>query len=206
MALAQKLHHSANRAAEPDGEPQLQARVQRHYMEDMGNVCPFVQILELPVPQMVDNVMDSSRFMDLPIAEQVIEVPKVSSSCPSRAVLREPQMAQIQFRMVMVLVVGFKVFLPDRAPHNVLWSRTLIFQFRVLVPAVVLRQDRMRSAQWSRSSIFPFLARAMVEVFLVFTFNRVPQPVVELLFPGARGMLVLLVCSSRCVPFGRRQA
>ena len=42
-----------------------------------------------------DKVTDSFRLMDLPIAEQLIEVPKVSSSsCPSRAVLREPQMAE----------------------------------------------------------------------------------------------------------------
>ena len=42
-----------------------------------------------------DKVVDSFRLMDLPIAEQVIEVPKVSSSsCPSRAVLREPQLAE----------------------------------------------------------------------------------------------------------------
>ena len=42
-----------------------------------------------------DRVMDSFRLMDLPIAEQVVEVPKVSSSsCPSRAFLREPQMAE----------------------------------------------------------------------------------------------------------------
>ena len=39
------------------------------------------------------------------------------------------------------------------------------------------------SAQWSGSSIFPFLARVLVEVFLIFTFNRVPQPVVELRVP-----------------------
>ena len=44
-------------------------------------------------------------------------------------------------------------------------------------------QDRVRSAQWSRSSIIPFLARVMVEVFLVFTFNRVPHLVVELVMP-----------------------
>ena len=70
MALAEKLHHSANRTVLPKkeeveqrarsyffvsdecvpelaGEPQLQAR-----MEDMGNVCPFMRILDLPVPQM----------------------------------------------------------------------------------------------------------------------------------------------------------
>ena len=58
------------------GEPQLQARVQRHTVEHLADVCFFVRILDAPVPQMVDNVMDSFRLMDLPIAEQV------SSSCP----------------------------------------------------------------------------------------------------------------------------
>ena len=78
---------------EPVGQPQLQARVQRHYTEDSGNVCPIVQILDLPVPQMVDTVF--FRLLELPVAEQVIEVPMVSSSsCPSRADLCEPQMAE----------------------------------------------------------------------------------------------------------------
>ena len=48
--------------------------MQRHYMEDMGNICPFVQILDVPAPQ-----MEFFRLLDLPVAEQVIEVPKVSS-------------------------------------------------------------------------------------------------------------------------------
>ena len=73
------------------------------------------------------------------------------------------------------LMVVFKVFLPDKVPHRVLWRQTMIFQFPVLVPVVVFPQDRVCSAQWSRSSIFPFLACVMVEVFLVFTLNRVPQ-------------------------------
>ena len=60
---------------EPVGEPQVQARVQRHFMEDMGYVCLFVQILDLPVPQMVDTVLEFFRLLDLPVAEQVIEVP-----------------------------------------------------------------------------------------------------------------------------------
>ena len=39
--------------------------------------------------------MDAIRRSDRPIAEQVIAVPKIScSSCPSRAVLREPQTAE----------------------------------------------------------------------------------------------------------------
>ena len=40
----------------------------------------------------VDNLMDIFRLLDRPMAEQVVAVPKIScSSCPSRAVLREPQ-------------------------------------------------------------------------------------------------------------------
>ena len=45
-------------------------------------------------------------------------------------------------------------------------------------------QDRVCSAQWSRSSIFPFLVGVMGEVFLVFTFNNVPRLVPELMLFG----------------------
>ena len=54
-------------------------------------------------------------------------------------------------------VVEFKVFLPDRVPHSVLWRRTMIFRLLVLVPVVVFPLDRVRTAQWSRSSILRFL-------------------------------------------------
>ena len=67
----------------------------RHVMEDLGSVCPFVQILDLPVPQMVERVTDTLRILDFPIAEQVIEVPKISCSpCPSRSLVPEPQSAE----------------------------------------------------------------------------------------------------------------
>ena len=39
-------------------------------------------------------------------------------------------------------MVEFKVFLRDRTPLSVLWSRTLIFQFPVLVPVVVFSPQR----------------------------------------------------------------
>ena len=68
--------------------PRPQERVQRHIVEhltDVMRVAPMVQILDAPVPQMVDNETDGFRVMDRPIAEQVIAVPKiVASSCPSR--------------------------------------------------------------------------------------------------------------------------
>ena len=71
-----------------------QERLQRHTVEHV-DVLPYVQILGAPVPQFLDSAMDFFRRLDLPVAEQVIEVPTISSSlCPSRAVLREPQMAE----------------------------------------------------------------------------------------------------------------
>ena len=73
-----------------------QVRVERHVLEDLGTVCPFVQILDLPVPQTVDNVADALRILDRPMAEQVVEVPKISCSpwCPSRSLIPEPQEAE----------------------------------------------------------------------------------------------------------------
>ena len=64
-------------------------------MEDLGSVCPFVQILDFTVPQMDGDVTDTLRFLDLPLAEQVIEVPMTSCSpCPSRSLIPEPQSAE----------------------------------------------------------------------------------------------------------------
>ena len=55
--------------------------------------CLFSTILS--VPQMVDNVLYAFRLLDRPIAEQVIEVPKISCSpCPSHVPSFVPQMAE----------------------------------------------------------------------------------------------------------------
>ena len=70
------------------------ARAQRHIVEDLGELAPSVQILDLPVPQTVDSVTDIWLSLDRPIAEQVIAVPTVScSSCPLRSCVPEPQLA-----------------------------------------------------------------------------------------------------------------
>ena len=81
-----------------------QVPVEPHVMEDLGSVCPFVQILDLPVPQMVDYVADALRILDRPIAEQVFEVPQFScSSCPSRSLIPEPQVAEQLMEVPTVL-------------------------------------------------------------------------------------------------------
>ena len=75
-------------------EVQPSGRAQRHIVEDLAELAPLVQILDLPVPQTVDFVTDILRLLDRPIAEQVIAVPTVScSSCPLRSCVPEPQLA-----------------------------------------------------------------------------------------------------------------
>ena len=70
MAVAAATHHSYDRSS--------------------AHACTQTDL----VPQMVDNVLDALRLLDLPIAEQVIDVPKFfCSACPSRCPIPEPQTA-----------------------------------------------------------------------------------------------------------------
>ena len=69
-----------------------QGMVERHVVEDLGELAPMVQILDLPVPQMVDNVLDALRIPVRPMAVQVIEVPKILIDViPARSLVPEPQ-------------------------------------------------------------------------------------------------------------------
>ena len=115
MALAEVTHHTAPRGQKtarareeesdelydamglmtpPPTRPTL-GRVHRHAVEHLADLAPWVQILDAPVPQVVDCAMDFFRRLDLPVAEQVIEVPKISCSpCPLRSLDPEPQSAE----------------------------------------------------------------------------------------------------------------
>ena len=62
------------------GEPRgPQERIQQRTMEQLADVEHMVQILDTPVPQMVEQLPDVMRFFDtlLPVPEQAFEVPKV---------------------------------------------------------------------------------------------------------------------------------
>ena len=85
-------------------EVRPQGRVQRHFLEHMADICPYVQILDAPVPPMVENVTVTLRIMNFPIAEQDIDVPKISCSpCPSRSRVPEPQSADQLMEVPTVL-------------------------------------------------------------------------------------------------------
>ena len=105
LALAEKLHHSACRPVLSKKEEVEQVRYNalrgqktaraggslpaplsevagrqevlvRHVVEHMADVCPVVQTLDAPVPQMVDTVLEFFRALDPPVDEQVIKCPR----------------------------------------------------------------------------------------------------------------------------------
>ena len=74
-------------------------RVQRHILEQTVVSALGLQILDVPMPQMGDQLVDVFKIIDtsLPVsAEQVIEVPKIflQDTFPQRSVLRQPQLAE----------------------------------------------------------------------------------------------------------------
>ena len=143
---------------EPVGEPQLQARFQRHTVEQRIEHTPYVQILDAPVPQVADFMLDLFRALDSSIAEQVIEVPKLScSSCPSRSPCLEPQMAE---QLVDV---------PTVLSYAVLQQRNVEQIVDIPVP-LILSQDRVQQ----RPVLSRSLTVLLVEAFTVFSPGLVP--------------------------------
>ena len=73
-----------------------QERVQRRTTEQIVDCVPEVPLLDAPVPQMVDQLVEMLRPFDTVVPEQVIEAPKITfhDAIPQRAVLPEPQMQE----------------------------------------------------------------------------------------------------------------
>ena len=76
----------------------------RHVVEDLRSVCPVVQILDRPVPQLVDNVLDALRILERQMAVQVVEVPQIHIDVfPARSLVPEPQRAELLVEVPTVL-------------------------------------------------------------------------------------------------------
>ena len=61
-----------------------QGRLEQHVMEDLGSICPYVQILDLPVLQMVEQPEEVDSFFRnfVPaVAEAGYRSAQVCSSC-----------------------------------------------------------------------------------------------------------------------------
>ena len=73
-----------------------QERVPRRIVEQLVDYVPVVPLLDAPVPQTVDQLVEVLRPLDTVVPEHVIEVPKITlhDAIPQRAVLPVPQMAE----------------------------------------------------------------------------------------------------------------
>ena len=71
-------------------------RVLRHTVDQFVVAVPLVPVLDVPVPQTVDTVLNFFRALDLPVGEQVIAVPKISTDRVSQRLVerRLPQMVE----------------------------------------------------------------------------------------------------------------
>ena len=61
-------------------EVRPQERDQRHTVEQIVDSPQVVPSLDVPVPQRENQLVEACRHLDLPIPEQAIEVPKISST------------------------------------------------------------------------------------------------------------------------------
>ena len=104
--------------------PRPQERVQQHAVEhivDFVRFAPMVQILDAPVPQMVEQLPDIMHFFDTLtlVPEQVIEVPEIlPDDVPTRTAVRDTQLAEQMF-----------IHGPPKRSENGHFSRHIVFFF-----------------------------------------------------------------------------
>ena len=136
-------------------EPRPQDRLKRHTVEHIVDVSAFVQILNVPVPQLGNQLVEFMQKLDTSTPVQVIEVPISLDRIPQRFVDgRRPQRAEqlvevptdppyaLRSLLLPFLVVGgvFNVFSQNRVQqHRISPSRSLKFQFREEIFTVLQR-------------------------------------------------------------------
>ena len=134
------------------GEPRgPQERIQQRTMEQLADVVPMVQILDVLVPQVVDQLHDIMRFFDslLPVPEQVFEVSKillddVPMRTTVRTAVRDTRLAEQLVEVPTIVSI---------LPCSGLWSSTSTFQFLV-VEGEFLVFKVFSSGQSNRAAFF----------------------------------------------------
>ena len=81
----------------PLAEVRPQPGVQRHTAVHIVDIFTYIQILDVPVPQLGDQVVELLQKIEVPaLVEQVIGVPKISQDrIPQRSAVRRPQKAEL---------------------------------------------------------------------------------------------------------------
>ena len=80
FSLFEEVHSGVARPDLPRTSVRPQEGDQRHTVEQTVDTVFFVPSLDVPVPQMENQLVDVCRLFDVLIPEQVIEVPKISST------------------------------------------------------------------------------------------------------------------------------
>ena len=128
-----------------------QERVQQHPVDQIVDTAPALPILDVPVPLMGEQLVDVLHFFNTlcPVAEQVIDVPKISlEDIPARRFCRVPQLVEQLVEVPTVL--SYSSFLQRTVEQTV---------------------DNPASRGRGRGSLPEF----PVEVFKVFSQDRVQQ-------------------------------
>ena len=97
-----------------------QERVQQHPVDQIVDTAPALPILDVPVPLMGEQLVDVLRFFNTqcPVAEQVIDVPKISlEDIPARRLCRVPQL--VEQLVVVPTVVSYSAFLQRTVEQTV---------------------------------------------------------------------------------------
>ena len=176
-------------------------RVQQHIVEHADEICPFVQILDAPVPQFGDQLVAVLRAFDFagkvpkmsrssrrPVfrfapmkhqtAEQLVEVPTIVSFSSLHGLMEQNADIPVPHRRGgRGGVEVFKVYAQDRIQLRLVDPNTLTFQFREVEVFLVFAQDRIQQRLVEPNTLtFQFRE---VEVFLVFAQDRIQQRLVD---------------------------
>ena len=184
----------------PLSEVLPQVGLQRHTVEQRILHTPYVQILDAPVPQKVEQLVDFFKDLDIEVPAQVIDVPKISQDIiPQRSVDLVPQLVEVPTILTPTRIAlgiaeqivdipasarGVSGSLHGFPPEQSSAQRTASQIADIPVPGrgvflavlKVLSQNRVRRSGLHRRSLtFQFLVLEVPAVFLVLSQNREPQ-------------------------------
>ena len=102
-------------------EVRPQERDLRRTVVQIVDAVPFVQILDDPVPQMVEQLLNLVQFFAVlsPVPEQVIEVPKIlPHEVPSRRLCRDTQLAEQLVEVPTIVSWSLLQRIPEQIDDN----------------------------------------------------------------------------------------
>ena len=94
--------------------------LQRLTAAHIEDIVPYVQILDVPVPQMGNQVVEFVQKIDAPsLVEQVIAVPKISlDRVPQRSVCRRSRRAEQLVEVPTIVSYSSPQIIDFRVPHG----------------------------------------------------------------------------------------